>query len=115
MNFRPELAEKVMVGEKTVTRRLVSDNPRSPWFRQRCSLEVGKDYAVCPGRGTHAIGRVRVVRVSRQALHLALDPGEARREGFTNATAFYEAWKKINGGWDDMALVWRIEFTAVQP
>lgn len=33
MNFKPELAAKVMSGEKTVTRRLVSENPRSPWWR----------------------------------------------------------------------------------
>ncbi len=31
MNFRPDLAEKVMRGEKTCTRRLVSANPNSPW------------------------------------------------------------------------------------
>jgi hypothetical protein len=57
MNFRPELAEKVMAGEKTVTRRLVSDNPRSPWYVGGCSLNVGQDYAVCPGRGKDAIRR----------------------------------------------------------
>ena len=33
MIFRPELAAKVMAGEKTATRRLVSDNPR-----KRCRL-----------------------------------------------------------------------------
>jgi len=38
--FRPDPAAKVMAGEKTVTRRLVSVNPRSP---------------CCPGRGKHAI------------------------------------------------------------
>ena len=47
------------VNGKTVTRRLVSDNPRSPWFEGGCSLKAGRDYAVCPGRGKNAIGRVR--------------------------------------------------------
>ena len=37
MNFRPELAEKVMAGEKTVTRRVASENPRSPWYVGGCS------------------------------------------------------------------------------
>jgi hypothetical protein len=39
VNFQRELAEKVMAGEKTVTRRLVSDNPRSPWWRERVQPE----------------------------------------------------------------------------
>jgi hypothetical protein len=63
---------------------------------------------VCPGRGKHAIGRVRIVSVRRQPLHLVLNHGEAHREGFDNAGAFREAWKAINGAWDDMALVWRV-------
>ena len=110
MNFRAELAEKVMAGEKTVTRRLVSDNLRSPWYRGACSLKVGMDYAVCPGRGKNAIGRVRVTRVSQEPLHLVLNPGEPEREGFPSAEAFLGAWKAINGDWDDMATVWRVEF-----
>lgn len=36
--FRPELAARVMDGTKTVTRRLCSDNPRSPWWREQCAL-----------------------------------------------------------------------------
>lgn len=114
MNFKPELAQAVMAGRKTVTRRLVSHNTRSPWWREKCSLEVGKDYAVCPGRGKNAIGRVRIVRVSREPLHLVLNHGEAHREGFPSALAFREAWKGINGSWDDMALVWRVEFEVAE-
>lgn len=113
MNFKPELAAKVMAGEKTVTRRLASDNPRSPWYRGACALKVGQDYAVCPGRGKNAIGRVRVTRVSRQPLHVVLNPGEPEREGFPSAEAFLSAWKSINGTWDDMATVWRVEFEVV--
>lgn len=112
MNFQPELAEKVMRGEKTVTRRLVSDNPRSPWFHERCALEPGRTYAVCPGRGKNAIGRVRVLRVMSQPLGF---PGldEAQREGFLTMDGFRQAWKQINGGYDPDAIVWRVEFEAV--
>jgi len=112
VNFKPELAAKVMDGEKTVTRRLVSDNPRSPWFKGGCSLTVGRDYAVCPGRGKNQIGRVRVTDC--RLLHLG-DVGEreARREGFDTQREFAEAWAAINGRWDPAALVWRIEFEVV--
>ncbi len=45
MNFRPELAEAVMADppRKTVTRRLVSDNPNSPWWREKCAYRVGQE------------------------------------------------------------------------
>lgn len=112
MNFRPELAEKVMAGEKTVTRRLVSDNPRSPWYRKRCALVVGRDYAVCPGRGKPAIGRVIVLDTVEEALGWLTDR-EARCEGFPDRIAFTEAFADINGTYDAGARVWRVEILAI--
>jgi hypothetical protein len=112
VNFKPELAAKVMAGEKTVTRRLTSTNERSPWFVGRCSLKVGADYAVCPGRGKNAIGRVKVTEVWQERLSW-LTPHEVTCEGFASIFAFEEAWKAINGRYDPNALVWRVEFEAV--
>lgn len=113
MNFRPELAAKVMAGEKTVTRRLTSDNPRSPWFEWGCGLKVGRDYAVCPGRGKDSIGRVVVKDVRREPLgHLGDE--EARREGFETGGLFAAAFRKINGDYDPDLKVWRIEFEVAQ-
>ena len=109
MNFRPELAAKVMAGEKTVTRRLVSENPRSPWWQGACRLREGRTYAVCPGRGKEQIGRVEVVSVTKQHLG-ALTDAEAQAEGFADATAFVLAWAEINGGYDPTSVVWRVEF-----
>lgn len=103
-----------MSGEKTVTRRIVSHKPRSPWYRDRCSLKVGQDYAVCPGRGKNAIGRVRVLSVERMHLGQGLTTAEARREGFANRGEFKQAWREINGEWSDGVLVWRVEFEAVR-
>lgn len=114
MNFQPELAAQVMAGEKTVTRRLVSDNPRSPWFEGGCSLQVGRDYAVCPGRGKNAIGRVRIIRATLEPLALLNYDQEARREGFDDVEAFEAAWRSINGAYDPESLVWRIEFEVVE-
>jgi hypothetical protein len=118
--FRAELAEKVMAGEKTVTRRLCSSNPRSPWWREVCALQVGRDYAVQPKRGVPAIGRVRVVSVRRESLlgigglFVTAADEEARREGFDSYSAFKEAWIEINGGWNVLAEVWRVEFEVIQ-
>ena len=109
MNFRPELASKVMAGEKTVTRRQMSDNPRSPWCILGCSLKVGQSYAVCPGRGKKAIGRVVVTDVRRSILG-DVDATEARREGFRSILAFREAWTLINDGIDPYEEVWRVTF-----
>jgi hypothetical protein len=113
MNFQPELAEKVLRGEKTVTRRLANDNPRSPWYVWGCSLRAGQDYAVCPGRGKHAICRVEVVGTIRQPLG-ELSNAEARLEGFVDKREFREVWERINGSYDPGILVWRVEFKLVQ-
>jgi hypothetical protein len=111
MNFRPELAAKVMRGDKTVTRRRISANPRSPWWRGRCALVIGKDYAVCPGRGERAIGRVTVLSISAPRLgdveHMA---DEIAREGFASRVEFIAAWEQINGSYDPDEIVWRVEF-----
>lgn len=112
MNFQPELAGKVMAGQKTVTRRRSSTNPRSPWWHERCSLKPDRTYAVCPGRGKPAIGRIRVLRVSSEGLGFpSLE--EARREGFGSMAGFRRAWREINGSYDPDELVWRIEFCVV--
>lgn len=109
MNFRPELAAKVMAGEKTVTRRMVSPNPRSPWWEGRCSLKVGGDYAVCPGRGENQIGRVVILSTDLRPLS-DIDAADIRAEGFALLVDFVRTFEKLNGGYDPDALVWRVEF-----
>lgn len=111
MNFQPELAALVAAGRKTVTRRLVSDNPRSPWFRGGCSLKEGRSYAVCPGRGEPAICRVRVVSVRREPVGaVAQNLEEPRREGFADLDDFMRTWCGMHGEFDPAQLVWRVEF-----
>jgi hypothetical protein len=114
VNFQPELAAKVMSGQKTVTRRATSDNPRSPWWRKACSLKPGRDYAVCPGRGKHAIGRVRVHKVEKGLLADALVKPEAYLEGFMTAQGFRRAWEGMHGSFDPDQLVWVVRFEVVR-
>jgi hypothetical protein len=121
MNFRPELADAVMTGRKTVTRRLTSSNPRSPWYEGGCSLVIGRDYAICPGRGKPAIGRAyvtalhleRVGDVFGETLGEQAGDAEALAEGFESGVAFKLAWLKINGSYDPGAQVWAIGLRAV--
>lgn len=113
MIFRPELAAKVLAGDKTVTRRLCSDNPRSPWWRERCAFEPGRDYAVQAKRGTPSIGRIRIVSVQRCQWLSAISHHEALREGFKSGVAFIEAWRAINGLVPHGTPLWRVEFEVV--
>lgn len=109
MMFRPELAELVMLGEKTVTRRACSENPRSPWWREACQPQPGRRVAIQPGRGKPRIGRATVVSVEREAFDPAsISEPEARREGFDSAASFRGTWARLHGALEPVD-VWRIE------
>lgn len=112
MIFKPEMVEKILGGEKTVTRRPVKfDAVTSAWLP--CRYEVGKDYAVQPGRGKKAVGRIRVLSVVRRRIELftlSSRVREAQREGFKDWWAFKRYWTALYGSWDAAQLVDRIEF-----
>jgi hypothetical protein len=112
--FKPELAEAVLEGRKTVTRRLVrTDNPRSPWSPERAPQLVGRRRAVVPGRGKHGIGfvTVRNVRRERNFDPLNLTSTGARLEGFASPEDMLAAWASL--GNPVPADVWRVEFEVV--
>lgn len=112
MIFQPHLAALVMAGDKTVTRRRMSPNPRSPWSKLGCSLVVDQAYAVCPGRAKEAIGYVRIKRIDDVRLG-DITEDEAIAEGVRSVEDFEAIWMNINGGWDPNERVWRIEMEVV--
>jgi hypothetical protein len=116
VNFKRVVALKVVRGEKTVTRRPCSPNHRSPWWREICGLTVGRQYAICPGRGQFQVGLL-VVRSTRRERLGEVDDAEARLEGCADLAEFRALWTRIHGSWDDDQEVWRVEFevTAVHP
>ncbi|EHN09606.1 hypothetical protein PAI11_35820 [Patulibacter medicamentivorans] len=113
MIFRPTLAAAVMAGEKTVTRRVANQRPRSPWYAGARSL-VGRRVAVQPGRGQHAIGTVEVIEHFLGGLG-HLDAAEARAEGFASVAEFEATFAALNGTYDPHVLVWVVRFTDPQP
>jgi hypothetical protein len=113
VTFREDLAAAVAAGTKTVTRRPVSSNPRSPYFVGRDPSSWPAEVAVQPGRGKPAIARARLV--SAQLLRLErLHPAEAVREGFESPADFEDQWSAFHGEYDPASLVWRIELQVIR-
>lgn len=118
MIFSPDLAEKIMRGEKTETRRpRTGENPTGKlggWINNPCRYQPGRTYAVQPGRGKKSIGRIRVLSVLPEVLHEMTDES-FRREGFANAQEFQAKWLSLyrRGNWLDP--VWTIRFEVVEP
>lgn len=103
----------------------------------RVKWVVGKDYAVQPGRGKKAVGRIRVTRIWRERVQdITEDDAHAEGvrispllEGGNSALAavffvlysggyrglFKNLWNHVHGdgAWDRNDLVWVIEFERV--
>lgn len=109
MLFREELAIKVMRGEKTATRRLPKDNPRSPWFRIDCRYKPGYEFPVMGGFKRPAYCRAVVDRLAFEPLGAITQP-QARAEGFNDVPAFFAKFEEINGAADPEMFVWVVEF-----
>ncbi len=107
MIFAPDLAAKVLAGEKTVTRRPVkrdADGRLTP-----CTYKPNRTYAVQDARGGKQLGRIRIVSAYREVLNLPLRSAEAGYEGFDSPAAFRDRWLELYGS-SYPADVWRIVF-----
>jgi hypothetical protein len=105
MVFKQKLIEKILAGEKTVTRR--------PANGRACYYRPGRTYAIQTARGKKGIGYVRIIGVQQQSLmppnprYLA---SEAAAEGFESWYEFAQHWAELHGGFDPQLEVWRIRF-----
>lgn len=108
MIFRPQFVELVLAGRKTQTRRPVkfTHNWRTLVVKP-CAYAVGKTYAVQPGRGKHAVARIRVLEVTRVPVN-PIDARDAVAEGFASREAFLDWWRDFYG--DTVGDCWRIRF-----
>lgn len=134
MLFTPDNAQKVIAGLKTQTRRPQQEldeayitysydlTPRIVFRAGRLLWQVGKTYAVQPGRGKASIGRILLKSIRKErvneiseadamaegvTLHSTYQPGQGYRDGFRTL------WNSIysNGmAFDTGPMVWVLEF-----
>lgn len=100
-------------GKKTQTRRVASDNPNSPWYEGGCGLFYPgppSGYAICPGRGKSAVGRLQLTEEPRLDVLGAMDDEDGRREGFEGWLDFQAYWERLHGRFDPKLKVWVISF-----
>jgi len=137
MLFRPELCEKILAGEKTETRRVVKPNERLVKRRRlsqydclpdevvatdetgfgRLKWQVGRRYAVQPGRGKKGVGFLQLTGIRREPLQEmgendAIAEGVMPELGEHYLSAFVRLWDGINPhhSWSDNPDVWVLEF-----
>ena len=133
MIFKEKLCQKVLDGTKTQTRRLVEGNSfirlTGDYYQVndvngRRKWCVHKSYAVQPGRGKKAVGRIFINRIRRESLQL-ISEADAIAEGVRKLyrcpqwlpdeakRSFEELWNSIypkDNRWEDDPEVWVLEF-----
>ena len=104
MNFTVENAAKVLRGEKTMT------------CRRTCKYKVGRTYAVCPGRGKKAVGRIEVldIRYFKRAIGAVFRKHLAEMEGFPSIAAWQREYVRLCGAGSLEEPCYRIEFRFVE-
>lgn len=124
MIFRQELIDKILAGEKTVTRRPVKFNKSGKILP--CKYKVGGGpggtYALQgpPEKGSRARARtipgyrLRITGIRQPSLAWDLTDADARREGFVDRHAFRAYWLKLYGRKGPALLCWRIRFELVE-
>lgn len=105
MQFKPELAQKILTGEKTQTRRIVKPGERFVDYlpggkvvftEKRTKWAVGQTYAIQPGRGKAAIGRFKLLDIRRERVQ-DITEQDAIAEGFGSISEFFGVFESING------------------
>lgn len=108
MIFKPEMIERILAGDKTVTRRPIVGNAD-------CRYKVGREYALQPGRGKKSVGRILIKDIRATQLGPQLTILESAKEGFGSFRDFRDYWEDLYGvPWHSLQRVWRIEFELVR-
>jgi len=129
--------QQVLDGTKTQTRRPVKPGETAWWplgeyyinsvTDRNCRLkwELGRSYAVQPGRGKKSVGRIRILKIRRERLWDIQDE-DIRAEGVLTENTldttiwgdfmalWAEIYKKKPYRWEDNPEVWVLEFERVE-
>ena len=141
MIFKDKLCQKVLDGTKTQTRRLMKDGeyvfvkPTGEVVEvcdsnNRLKWHVGNSYAVQPGRGKHAVGRILLKGIRRESVQ-SISEADAIAEGVSKlyyrlsqwqpneaTLSFKQLWNNIHPKgkrWEDNPDVWVLDFELVKP
>ena len=101
----------ILDDKKTATRRLMNpgeellDNPRRLEVNGRIKWQVGRSYAIQPGRGKKSVGRIKLLDIKKE--HLGqMTTDDALAEGFASLGEFQQTWNQIHGHYDPDLPVW---------
>lgn len=105
----------ILDNKKTATRRLINpgeellDNPRRLVVNGRTKWQVGRSYAIQPGRRRKSVGRVEITDIKKEPLgQMTVD--DARAEGFATLGEFQQTWIQIHGHYNPVLPVWVVTF-----
>jgi hypothetical protein len=98
--------QQVMDGSKTETSRLLKPEDSfqtdetghviKVWRGSRILWEVGKTYAVQPGRGKAAVGRIKLLAIRHDPDRRDIGYIGAMKEGFDSPAEFIETWCRMH-------------------
>ena len=97
MLFKRHQIRKILLGEKTQTRRL-----------SRMTYQVGKVYRI-----RNADVEILITRRWRERLG-DISEEDVKKEGYETLEEFKKAWTEIYGRWDPDDIVWVYEFKVVK-
>lgn len=105
MLFKSELIDKIRTGQKTQTRRPASADDFTLIHADGCRAvyaphlkwQVGKTYAIQPGRGKAAVARFELLQIRREDVR-AITLEDAIAEGFQTREEFWIVWTQFYDG-----------------
>ncbi len=109
----------IIDGRKTQTRRIKGINDTairdksgdiiSVQVNGRTKWQVGKTYAIQPGRTLPAIGRIRITQIREEAVQ-NINQEDAIAEGYDSRETFFAVWRDVHGERAMDVEIWAISF-----